>query len=133
MPTSDTPALNSDGTLKDASEIEWLHSPSDEHRSVSLDDPKKRRRVDSEHNTDELPSGLKGKAPARRVGTKRVKILSKNVRVAAENNQFSTLQQNFFKNNFRSKYLFDCFFSFIPYLSTKSRMLQMLVSTLYLI
>jgi hypothetical protein len=26
---NDTPALNADGTLKDASEIEWFHSPSD--------------------------------------------------------------------------------------------------------
>ena len=36
MPTSDAPALNPDGTLKDASEIEWLDSPSDENRTVSL-------------------------------------------------------------------------------------------------
>jgi len=64
MPTLDTPALNPDSTLKDVSEIEWLNSPSDEHRSVSPDDPKKCKRLDSEHNTDELPSALKGKAPA---------------------------------------------------------------------
>ena len=36
MPTLDAPALNPDGTLKDASEIEWLDSPSDENHTVSL-------------------------------------------------------------------------------------------------
>ena len=90
MATSDAPALNPDSTLKDASEIEWLNSPSDENRTVSLEDPKNCKRTNSEHNTDELPSALKEKAPARHVGTKRVKILSKNVqRMAVENNQFS--------------------------------------------
>jgi hypothetical protein len=38
MSTLDAPALNPDGTLKDASEIEWLNSLSDEHCSISLFD-----------------------------------------------------------------------------------------------
>ena len=59
MPTSDTPALNPDSTLKDASEIEWLNSPSDENCTVSLEDPKKCKRTNSEQDTDELPSVLK--------------------------------------------------------------------------
>ena len=59
MPTSDAPALNPHGTLKDMSEIEWLNSPSDENCTVSLEDPKKRKRTNSEHDTDELPSALK--------------------------------------------------------------------------
>jgi len=132
MPTLDAPALNPDGSLKDASEMEWLNSPSNEHCSVSLDDLKKCKRMDSENNTDELPSTLKGKAPAQRVGTKHIKILSKNVRVAAENNQFLMLQQNFFKNHFQGKYYFDSFISFITYLSMKSGVLQTLVCTIYL-
>ena len=52
MPTSDAPALNPDGTLKDVGEIEWLNSPSDENHTVSLKDPKKRERTNSEHDTD---------------------------------------------------------------------------------
>jgi len=132
MPTSDAPALNPDGSLKDASEIKWLNSPSNEHHSVSLNDPKKCKRMDSENNADELPSTLKGKAPAQWVGTKHIKILSKNVRVAVENNQFSMLLQNFFKNHFQGKYYFDSFISFISFLSTKSGVLQTLVCTIYL-
>jgi hypothetical protein len=30
-PNADTPALRPDGTLKEASEIVWFNSPSDEH------------------------------------------------------------------------------------------------------
>lgn len=33
-PNDNTPALNSDGTLKDASEIKFIHSPSHEHHSL---------------------------------------------------------------------------------------------------
>ena len=55
MPTSDAPALKPDSTLKGASEIEWLKSPSDENHTVSLKDPEKRKRTNSEH---ELPSAF---------------------------------------------------------------------------
>ena len=40
MSDPDAPAHNSDGTLKDACEIQWLHPPSDEQCTISLDDPK---------------------------------------------------------------------------------------------
>ena len=96
--------------------------------------PRKQKRVDSEHDADELPSALKGKAPAQRIGTKHVKILSKNVqRMAADNNQFSALQQNFFKNHFEGEYYFEYFNAFITYLSTKLGVLQSLVCTIHLI
>ena len=72
MPTSDAPALNPDCTLKDGSEIEWLNSLSDENCTISLEDPKKRKRTSSEHDTDKLPSTLKEIALAQCVGTKRV-------------------------------------------------------------
>ena len=118
MPTLDAPALNPDSTLKDMSEIEWLNSLSDENRTISLKDPKKCKRTNSEHDTDKLPSTLKEIALAWHVGTKHMKILSKNIqRMPAENNQFSALQQNFFKNHFQGKYHFDYFNFYIAYLS----------------
>jgi hypothetical protein len=47
MPGSDAPALNDDGTLKDATELEWLNSPSDESCPITLVDHKKRKRPDN--------------------------------------------------------------------------------------
>ena len=49
--------------------------------------------------------------------------------MAVENNQFSTLQQIFFKNHFEGKYYFEYINSFITYLSTKLGVLQSLVCT----
>ena len=74
MSTSDAPALRSDGTLKEASEIEWIHSPSAENKSLppTLANPVVNN-VDG-NNSDEpaSPKGLKGKEPATRVSGKRV-------------------------------------------------------------
>lgn len=77
MPDSDAPALNDDGTLKDATEIEWLNSLSDESRPAT----RKRKRSDSSaqqtsDTEDNLLPGLKNKAPARKVSGKRVPKLS---------------------------------------------------------
>ena len=44
-------ACNADGTLKDASEIDWLHSPSDENSSFS-----KRTRSEEFVNADRMNS-----------------------------------------------------------------------------
>jgi hypothetical protein len=68
---SDAPALRSDGTLKEASEIEWIHSPSAENRSLppTLADPDIGGN-DSDEPTP--PKGLKGKEPATRVSGKRI-------------------------------------------------------------
>ncbi|KAF8888729.1 hypothetical protein CPB84DRAFT_1749457 [Gymnopilus junonius] len=96
MPGSDddTPALNADGTLKDAGEITWLNSPSDERRNLA-DDLKKRKRANSsaqesdDSNDDELPKSMltgfsfKAKSPARKVGGKRVRLLSDKGKAAS--------------------------------------------------
>ena len=41
MSAPDVPALRPDGTLKEASELEWIHSPSAENKSLlpTLTDP----------------------------------------------------------------------------------------------
>src|SRR4051812_19949742 len=36
MPNPNAPALNDDGTLKDAKEIEWINSPSDKSHPIAL-------------------------------------------------------------------------------------------------
>ena len=74
MSAPDVPALRPDGTLKEASELEWIHSPSAENKSLppTLTDPVVND-IDG-NNLDELasPKGLKGKEPAIWVGGKRV-------------------------------------------------------------
>ena len=74
MSAPDVPALRPDGTLKEASEIEWIHSPSAENKSLppTLADPVVNE-IDG-NNSDKLasPKGLKGKEPAAWVGGKRV-------------------------------------------------------------
>ena len=73
MSAPDTPALRPDGTLKEALELEWIHSPSAENKSLlpTLTDPIVN--IDG-NNLDEpaSPKGLKGKEPVIRVGGKRV-------------------------------------------------------------
>ena len=63
MSTPDVPTLRSDGTLKEASELEWIHSPSAENKSLPpmLANPDLDR-----NNLDEptSPKGLKEKEPA---------------------------------------------------------------------
>jgi hypothetical protein len=80
MPDTDAPALNDDGTLKDATEIEWLNSPSDESRRITLDTHKRKRSNSSAQQTsdseDDLLPGLKNKAPAKIISGKRVPRLS---------------------------------------------------------
>ena len=70
----DTLALRPDGTLKEALELEWIHSPSAENKSLppTLTDPVVND-IDG-NNSDEpaSPKGLKGKEPAIWVGGKRV-------------------------------------------------------------
>jgi hypothetical protein len=47
MPDMDAPVLNEDGTLKDVMEIEWINSPSDEHRTITITDQEKHKRTNS--------------------------------------------------------------------------------------
>ena len=71
MSAPDAPALRSDGTLKEASELEWIYSPSAKNKSLppTLAD----RDLDG-NSSDEptSPKGLKGKEPATRVSGKRI-------------------------------------------------------------
>ena len=74
MPDPDAPALNDNGTLKDAMELEWINSPSDKSHPITLDNCKKCKRSNSlaqetSDNDDVLP-GLKNKAPAQKVSGK---------------------------------------------------------------
>jgi hypothetical protein len=69
MSATDAPALRSDGSLKEALEIEWIHSPSAENKSLP---PTRANPIVNDidgNNSDELasPKGLKGKEPATRV------------------------------------------------------------------
>ena len=102
MVDPDAPALNSDGTLKDASEMVWPHSPSDEHRKIGFDDPKKRKRTATMNSQDGLPSSanLKGKLPAQVVAGKHVKTMSGAAKQAANNGQLTAAQRNFFMKQF---------------------------------
>jgi len=81
MPNPDAPALNDDGTLKDAKEIEWINSPSDESRPIALGNRKKRKGSESSaqrtsDSKDDVLPGLKNKAPAIKVSGKRLPKLS---------------------------------------------------------
>ena len=74
MSHSDTPALNADGSLKDASEMEWMHSPGATD-PPALSNPKKRF----------LPDPVVGlEDPARRPAGKRVKRVSERGKAAAD-------------------------------------------------
>ncbi|KAF8814151.1 hypothetical protein BYT27DRAFT_7082832 [Phlegmacium glaucopus] len=75
MSNPDAPALNANGTLKDALEIEFCHSPSTQEQPLLPDTLKKCKQtteLDQESDSDDtLPSiiakplpGLKGKEPA---------------------------------------------------------------------
>jgi hypothetical protein len=80
MPDPDAPALNDDSTLKDATEIEWFNSPSDESRPIGLATRKRKRSDSSAQQTpdseDDLLPGLKNKTPAKKVSSKQVPKLS---------------------------------------------------------
>jgi hypothetical protein len=76
MPDLDRPALNDDGTLKDASELSFVHSPSDESRSIALANRGKRKRSETSDSEDDILPGLKNKVPARKISGKRVPKLS---------------------------------------------------------
>ena len=94
-------ALNADGTLKDASQIEWLHSPSAQAATI----PKKRPWANSSeddsdsHTLPRLPAGLKGKEPACQVGGKRIKQASTRAQQAKQGH-LSPKTHHFFSSNF---------------------------------
>jgi hypothetical protein len=109
MPNPDAPALNDDDTLKDASELDFVHSPSDESRVISLANRKKRNRSDSLARTpsdteDDILPGLKDKYPAKKVSGKRIPKLSNRAGAGAAFQ--SPKSRKFFQSQFIHKYVF---------------------------
>jgi hypothetical protein len=96
-----TPALNANGTLKDASEIDWVHSPSAEDPPM-LSKPEKRKRTDSMDSTHLQVAGDKHKPQPRREG-KRMKRVSERGKAAAD--ELNTQQRHFFSRNFVGKFI----------------------------
>ncbi|KAF8887635.1 hypothetical protein CPB84DRAFT_1849809 [Gymnopilus junonius] len=107
----DAPALNTDGTLKDASEIQWFNLLSDECCTINLKDSdvqKKHKHADSSaHGSDTdskdgLPrsvlTGLKGKSPTRQVGGKRTQLLSNKAKAATS--QLMAKEHGFYEKRF---------------------------------
>lgn len=100
MSNPDACALRPDGTLKEASEIEWLHSPTSTHIPLPSADPLHddiAQDIDASDNELEPPpsaKGLKGKEPAQRVAGRRVPKPSN--KVAASNTQNLSPKTNFF-------------------------------------
>lgn len=70
MADTDNCALNTDGTLKDAQEIQFFNSPSDKH-PISSTVPRSISEDDELPTVANISRGLKGKAPARIVGGSR--------------------------------------------------------------
>ncbi|KIL54480.1 hypothetical protein M378DRAFT_182526, partial [Amanita muscaria Koide BX008] len=97
------PALRSDGTLKEASEMQWLHSPSDEQSTRSLDRPQSpsprtptsdQLLLASEAMPGSLTAlrssgGLADKDPAKKVGKRRI-ALSSRAREQSQEQSFFT-------------------------------------------
>jgi len=91
----DTPALNADGSLKDASEMEWMHSPS-ANNPPTLSNPKKRIHPDPAVDLE---------APVRRPAGKRVKRVSERGKAVAD--ELDSHQRYFFSKNFVGKFRFS--------------------------
>jgi hypothetical protein len=74
MSAPDAPALRPDGALKEASELEWIHSPSAENKSLppTLTNPVVNDIDGNNLDKPASPKGLKRKEPVIRVGGKRV-------------------------------------------------------------
>jgi len=75
MPNPNMPALNDDGTPKDARDMEWPHSLSDKSCPITLTNPKKCKGFNSpdqqtSDSKDDILPGLKNKAPAKQVSGK---------------------------------------------------------------
>jgi hypothetical protein len=89
-PNPDTPALNADGTLKDASEIEWLNSPSDKPKllpSLSSEDEAKDADVQDQEpsSNGEAEVGRGKRKRTVRVHNDEIKSLKEKEDTAKEN------------------------------------------------
>jgi hypothetical protein len=94
MSGNNTPALNTDGTLKDASEIEWIDSPSEDN-PLMPSKSKKRKRPES---TDTIHLGGYKNLPPHREAGKRMKKVSERGKAAVD--QLNPQQRHFFSSNF---------------------------------
>ena len=85
MENPDAPALRPDGSLKDASEMEWEYSPSS--KTIPLPDPADAAGSSTSHGNVNPgpPKGLRGKEPANVVAGKRVS--KPTIKVSASANQ----------------------------------------------
>jgi hypothetical protein len=103
MSDPDNPALNADGTLKDASELVFLHSPSDEQPNLNR---RNQQIEDNNDDDDELPVriGLKGKEPARIVAKKRVPRVSEKAQALAASKNATAQERRFFSKNFDGEF-----------------------------
>ena len=97
---SDTPALNADGTLKDASELNFFNSPSNQRPLTTTD-----QHSDSggSEGSDPMPRGFKGKQTADKVAGKRVWKASSKAQ--AQKGSFS--EKNFTGEPFSAFFLYN--------------------------
>ncbi|KAF8799136.1 hypothetical protein BYT27DRAFT_7217995 [Phlegmacium glaucopus] len=95
---SDNPALDANGMLKDASEIEFFNSPSDKqplaHPTTTDQDSDSRNSGSNSETSEPIPRGLKGKQPATIVAGKRVRRATSKARMQKGNSG------KFFEKNF---------------------------------
>lgn len=99
MDNDDNPALNADGTLKDASEIAFFHSPSDTQPLPKDNQIPDQGYESPSEKASARAQGLKGKEPARIVATKRTRNASSKARAQEGSGKLT----HFFTANFVGK------------------------------
>ena len=112
MSDLDACAVRPDGTLKDASEIEWVHSPTSNKTFPTLNDDiadaiLDNTDLDEPAQTSPLPQRLKGKEPARCVAGKRVPRPSGKVSAFGGQN-LSPRTKKFFFSRFEGIFSISC-------------------------
>lgn len=102
MDNKDTPALNPDGTLKNASELDFFHSPSDNQLLPKVAEiPNDKGYESPSEKASARAQGLKGKEPARIVAAKRTRRASSKGRAQEGSGKLT----HFFTANFVGKSL----------------------------
>jgi hypothetical protein len=103
MSDPDACALRPDGTLKDASEIDWLHSPTANHvplpPTTALHDDIANEILDGDDLPEPQhvpPRGFKGKEPAQRVAGRRIPKPSVKASASSAQNLDPGMQKFFF-------------------------------------
>jgi hypothetical protein len=104
MSDPDACALWDDGTLKDVSEIEWLHSPTANHIPLSHADILHDKAANEIFNDDDLdpsqhaPRGLKGKEPAQQVAGRWIPRPSGKISASSAQNLDPGMKKNIFSH-----------------------------------